>query len=776
MFQQVPDASSKTGNTILLVFINVGQWVLDISAERRSSALVKQTAGLSPSPFRISYSIPVHHRFSESGPSGSKMNASLAIVFIVAAVLPSIVYSGVPNDLVFGRMYGALGIKPPSIVLQESRNPGLIIKNKHIAWITQSLDTPDGGRRLQKLIVECIIDLKRCGRIDLQNTWEAHMVTGSTKKKIAARPRSSSDNQIVDLRDKIYKLCLDWDTSELDRDRDSWVERKMMELEDVKPTLSTIELAFNFAAFSMLWRSYRISFSVAFQMAVFQHARVIPEEKLRVLMRFADNDPRKREVIGAFYGSMLSKKEASSYDAHSFQKAMRVILLKQFQFEMFDSPTITNFMKQTSGQEYFMLSEFVKLCQEVGPSMIKQPDLFWKQLEAASVQDDIQPLMKTYHKVCQYFRNGVPMDKAFEYYELVASIVLELKQLEQTETKKIRSENFNKLSKVTSNQKGTVDKEIKLESQDDEEKIIREKAERVIRDKFNLAMNYAEEFQMEPRSKSSRGVFRPTPRARRDQLQEIALLFRDLLTPRSVVDELDEVQHKISQEVSNARLPVVIRNKAMTFAVIVQHEITIPTAQRNLPEDASSQSAGRYGMFWSSKLSDAFGKAQEEGKLSTDDALLSSTPSLQNNQDIWDGIKSTIEREFGAISSANAENLIGCLKRVETYILRREISHRISHVMRKASDSEKIVALEWVQAKLDELQASPQQFIKPKEFEKLRQTLNLIKKHSKKGPSTVIWEQRISPKISELSIDLAMVLDEIFADLPYQFVADVIHK
>ncbi|EHS62961.1 uncharacterized protein PGTG_21331 [Puccinia graminis f. sp. tritici CRL 75-36-700-3] len=72
------------------------------------------------------------------------MNASLAIVFIVAAVLPSIVYSGVPNDLVFGRMYGALGIKPPSIVLQESRNPGLIIKNKHIAWITQSLDTPDG--------------------------------------------------------------------------------------------------------------------------------------------------------------------------------------------------------------------------------------------------------------------------------------------------------------------------------------------------------------------------------------------------------------------------------------------------------------------------------------------------------------------------------------------------------------------------------------------------------------------------------------------------------
>jgi hypothetical protein len=34
--------------------------------------------------------------------------------------------------------------------------------------------------------------------------------------------------------------------------------------------------------------------------------------------------------------------------------------------------------------------------------------------------------------------------------------------------------------------------------------------------------------------------------------------------------------------------------------------------------------------------------------------------------------------------------------------------------MRKASDSEKNVALEWVQAKLNELQASPQQFIKPK--------------------------------------------------------------
>jgi hypothetical protein len=157
------------------------------------------------------------------------------------------------------------------------------------------------------------------------------------------------------------------------------------------------------------------------------------------------------------------------------------------------------------------------------------------------------------------------------------------------------------------------------------------------------------------------------------------LLFRDLLTPRSVVDKLDEVQHKIGQEVSNARLPVVIRNKAMAFAVIVQHEITIPNTQRNLPEDASrqSESASRFGIFWSSKLSDAFGKAQEKDKLSTDDALLSSTPSLQNNRDIWDGIKSTIEREFGAMSAANAENLIVCLKRVETYILRREISHRI---------------------------------------------------------------------------------------------------
>jgi hypothetical protein len=152
--------------------------------------------------------------------------------------------------------------------------------------------------------------------------------------------------------------------------------------------------------------------------------------------------------------------------------------------------------------------------------MINQPELFWKQLDAASVQDDIQPLMKTYHKACQYFRNGVPLDKAFEYYELVASIVLELKRLEQTETKKIRSANSNKLSKVMPNQKGTVNNKIKLEHQDDE-KIIQEKAERVIRDKFNLAMNYAEEFQMEPRSKSSRGAFRPTPRARRDQMQEI---------------------------------------------------------------------------------------------------------------------------------------------------------------------------------------------------------------------------------------------------------------
>ncbi|KAI7947476.1 hypothetical protein MJO28_009384 [Puccinia striiformis f. sp. tritici] len=694
------------------------------------------------------------------------MNALInAITLIVAVSFPLMVFAGVPNELVFGQMYFSLSIKAPSIVLQHNRKPGPVLHSKQITWITESLDTPGGSKRFHKLLVECILDLKRCGRIDLQNTWETHMVT---KKNSAARSRSNSDQQSVDLRDRIYKLCLNEDYLEVDHDHRGWMERRMMELADVKPTLSTVELAFDFVGFSMLWRSYRISFSVAFQMAVFQHARVLPEEKLATLKRFGANDPRYLQVIGAFYGSPVHKKEISSYDAHSFHKAIRAILLKPYQFEKFDSPTIINFMIEASGQEFFILSELVKLCQEVGPSMIQQPERFWKQLEAASVHDDIQPLMKMYHKACQYFKNGIPLDKNFEYYELVASILIELKELKKTEAEKVRI--ADRLSEVKPNQQSAVNNQIDLKNPD--ETIVQEKVERMIRDKVNLAMNYAEEYRSEPRKKASRGGFRPTPRASSGQLQEIALLFRDLLTPRSVVEALDEVEHKISQGVTNAHLPAVIINKVSAFAVIVQHEITTQVSKKDPAADPSRPSPSRFGMFWSSKLSDAFGKALEEDQLSTDDALLSEKPSLQNNQEIWNGMKSTIEREFWAMNSANAEILIDCLKRVETDILMREISNRISRVMRKANDTEKKNAIGWVQERLDELQASPAQFIKLKEFDKLKEVLNLIKKHSKKGSSTAIWEQRISPKISELHKDLAMMLDEIIADLPDPFVAD----
>ncbi|POW14745.1 hypothetical protein PSTT_02601, partial [Puccinia striiformis] len=694
------------------------------------------------------------------------------------------------------RIYDALEIKPTVIVPRDSRAPRqLTIKNQHIASITQSLDIPDGSRRLRKLIeyltyfatggghlmntrkVGSLIDLKWCGRLDLQQTWETYMVTGSTKKNSAARLRSNLDKQIVDLRDKLHGWCVDGHILELHHNRKSWQEKKMMELGDLKPTHATVELAFNFKALSMLWRSYRTSFSIAFQLAIFQHVLAIPEKNYETLKRLAGDDSKNLQVILAFYSCMASKKRGISYDALSFQTAMKAILPKPYQVEMFNFPTLTDFMIGSSSREYFMIAELVRVCQDVGPTMIKEPDLFWRQLEAVSFRDDILPLMKVYQKACQYFKNGAPFDKAFEYYELVTSIAHELKQLDHSETQKIRGANSDyKLPSAMLTQQSTLIDAI--ESNDSQDKIVQEKLESLMRGKLNLAMNYAEEFYQEQRSvKAARGVFRPAPRARRDQLHDIARLFRDLMTPQYVIKGLDEVDYKINHEVVNTRLPTLIKTKVSAFTVVFQQEVKIHVAKRSRPKNPGLSSAGQSGRFWSRMLSEAFSQAKwDDQKIIPDDALLSSTPSLQNDPVIWEGIRSTVEREFATMNSANADTLIGCLSRVHAYLVRRDISHRIFHVMRKANESEKNSVLQWVQEKLNELQESQEKFIKPHEHGKLKQTLELIKLHSKEGCPTAIWEQTISPKISDLPIDLAMVLDELFADLPHRFAADLVHE
>ncbi|KAA1069122.1 hypothetical protein PGT21_011928 [Puccinia graminis f. sp. tritici] len=585
----------------------------------------------------------------------------------------------------------------------------------------------------------------------------------------AARPSSNSDKEIINLRNKFYDWLMEKGTLELNVKRDSWLKRKAAELADLKPTPATVELAVNLQALSMLWKGYQISFSIAFQIGLLQFFPVTLGDNLGIMMQaLAEDEPTNFKVIEAFYNCMLTKKE-EIYGYSSFQKAIKTILPKPYQVAMSNFPSLTDLI-QIAARQYFMIliAELAEVCQDIGPSIIAHRDNFWEQLEIVSIRDNFQPLIKAYHKFCQYFKDGAPFDKAFEYYELVTSITNDLIQMEGAEAKRIRSAHVDKLVVVqasTSQTKGS-------NPEESEERLVNEEVERAMRHKFNLAMNYVEELHQGLRSGTVRDKFHPTTRADEEQIHEIATLFRDLMTPQHIKD-LQEVDYKINLEVSKTNLPEVVKSKVNALTSILHTRI------RNSKATQSTYSSGESsGELWGKALAEAFSSQLQDHSLATSDdqQLLSNRPSLQNNPVIWRGIKSTIEREFTTISSANADILLDCLRRVQTFFMTQEISQRIYSVLKGTNDSEKNHLLQWAQNKLNGLQEYPR-LITSYELDKLRNVfMNLIKPDSREH-SSAEWEQKLCLMVSELSSsDLAMMMVEIVGDFGQLLSAQRLHR
>ncbi|KAA1123574.1 hypothetical protein PGTUg99_016373 [Puccinia graminis f. sp. tritici] len=560
----------------------------------------------------------------------------------------------------------------------------------------------------------------------------------------AARPSSNSDKEIINLRNKFYDWLMEKGTLELNVKRDSWLKRKAAELADLKPTPATVELAVNLQALSMLWKG----------------------DNLGIMMQaLAEEEPTNFKVIEAFYNCMLTKKE-EIYGYSSFQKAIKTILPKPYQVAMSNFPSLTDLI-QIAPRQYFMIL-IAELCQDIGPSIIAHRETFWEQLEIVSIRDNFQPLTKAYQKFCQYFKDGAPFDKAFEYYELVTSITNDLMQMEEAEAKRIRSTHIDKLVVVqasTSQTKGSNPEEA-------EERLVNEELERAMRHKFNLAMNYVEELHQGLRSGTVRDKFHPTARADEEQIHEIAILFRDLMTPQHIKD-LQEVDYKINLEVSKTNLPEVVKSKVNALTSILHTRI------RNSKTTQSTYSSGESsGELWGKALAEAFSSQLQDHSLATSDdqQLLSNRPSLQNNPVIWRGIKSTIEREFTTISSANADILLDCLRRVQTFFMTQEISQRIYSVLKGTNDSEKNHLLQWAQNKLNGLQEYPR-LITSYELDKLRNVfMNLIKPDSREH-SSAEWEQKLCLMVSELSSsDLAMMMVEIVGDFGQLLSAQRLHR
>ncbi|EFP81175.2 uncharacterized protein PGTG_07427 [Puccinia graminis f. sp. tritici CRL 75-36-700-3] len=533
----------------------------------------------------------------------------------------------------------------------------------------------------------------------------------------AARPSSNSDKEIINLRNKFYDWLMEKGTLELNVKRDSWLKRKAAELADLKPTPATVELAVNLQALSMLWKGYQISFSIGDNLGIMMQA-------------LAEDEPTNFKVIEGFYNCMLTKKE-EIYGYSSFQKAIKAILPKPYQVAMSNFPSLTDLI-QIAPRQYFMIliAELAEVCQDIGPSIIAHRENFWEQLEIVSIRDNFQPLIKAYQKFCQYFKDGAPFDKAFEYYELVTSITNDLMQMEGAEAKRIRSAHVDKLVVVqasTSQTKGS-------NPEESEERLVNEEVERAMRHKFNLAMNYVEELHQGLRSGTVRDKFHPTTRADEEQIHEIATLFRDLMTPQHIKD-LQEVDYKINLEVSKTNLPEVVKSKVNALTSILHTRI------RNSKTAQSTYSSGESsGELWGQALAEAFSSQLQDHSLATSDdqQLLSNRPSLQNNPVIWRGIKNS--------------------------------------VLKGTNDSEKTHLLQWAQNKLNGLQEYPR-LITSYELDQLRNVfMNLIKPDSREH-SSAEWEQKLCLMMSELSSsDLAMMMVEIVGDFGQLLSAQRLHR
>jgi hypothetical protein len=139
--------------------------------------------------------------------------------------------------------------------------------------------------------------------------------------------------------------------------------------------------------------------------------------------------------------------------------------------------------------------------------------ILWNGLTMIATKTKNEPIMRAYKSLFLYFRNGIPHDKTFDYYQLISKITLDLKQWKETENQKLLKTCSQRTSKEKV--KAINDKLLPLR-----ERTSAEMESRFLRDKVHLFLNYSEEFNQFRRIGNT-GGFQLSPRATRSQISQI---------------------------------------------------------------------------------------------------------------------------------------------------------------------------------------------------------------------------------------------------------------
>jgi hypothetical protein len=135
--------------------------------------------------------------------------------------------------------------------------------------------------------------------------------------------------------------------------------------------------------------------------------------------------------------------------------------------------------------------------------------MFWTNLRSIASDNSLQPFMRAYQNLCLYFKNGTPLGRMFEYYQMISRITLEFNEFKRDEIQKLRDHLLQDSGKTNQSKSWLFRERTEIEIE-----------ERLLVYKVNLFLNYAAELDQFKLLRKS-GSFKINNRAKKSQISKI---------------------------------------------------------------------------------------------------------------------------------------------------------------------------------------------------------------------------------------------------------------
>ncbi|PLW52063.1 hypothetical protein PCASD_02041, partial [Puccinia coronata f. sp. avenae] len=400
-----------------------------------------------------------------------------------------------------------------------------------------------------------LIDLNFGGELDVRDTWKRYIVdtvpeafgraspstsnqkekefpskSGRKKKKTIPaagqeNPSSAgqmdslqydSDKRLRRLADKMRRWYIDSGKKSTSlNDEHSIQEIKLQELQNWEAkdlTENAWSFTIRFLHLHLMWKEKGIVQNIVTQMAIFEHFKQFPKLSTERTSNILGGNRHEADKVALqeFCGLVTSPRHFNTeWDLH---KVINRMIPFPHKLSFLSFPIISEFVG-VCPQEYFAVSELIAHSIEEAPTMELNDPILWNGFTMIATKTKNEPIMRAYKGLLLYFRNGIPHDKTFDYYQLISKITLDFKQWKETENQKL----LKTCSQRTSEEKVKAinDKLLPLR-----ERNSAEMESRFLSDKVHLFLNYAEEFNKFRRIGNT-GGFQLSPRATRSQISQI---------------------------------------------------------------------------------------------------------------------------------------------------------------------------------------------------------------------------------------------------------------